>query len=243
VYWGNCDNLILKRFTEAQTEPSQEKMVGPISEEHTGGAKYIGQCPPDYVVTAIKCEKDECDELTLRCNKLIYPGKWKGSGTLEERIQQGFGSETREFSEEETGDVGKFMNCTKQSALVGIKCYDSRCDNKQMICMEIADMTWYKSEAEIRRCGGWTECPSYAPHPGTFNYSAYCYQSVVYTHYVFLGVEFNIPSFSGQSCRPDPKSAPSLAEMFHADGYYDNTVVCRYRDCMRVGGGEVKCCV
>ena len=87
------------------------------------------KCEQDYIVTAIKCEDDYCGRLTLRCNKLLNQGRWI----------QGSEYRTKQFSEE---DGGEKRCLTGESALVGIECYSGYCDNKELICMKISNISW-----------------------------------------------------------------------------------------------------
>ena len=62
-------------------------------------------------------------------NKLLSPGRWI----------QGTEYTTNQFSEEAPGE----MKCrVDESALVGVKCYGDYCDNKELICVKISNITW-----------------------------------------------------------------------------------------------------
>ena len=116
----DCDGRPVTTATGTPTAPSQTNGDGTVT-----GHK----CEQDYIVTAIKCEDDYCGRLTLRCNKLLNQGRWI----------QGSEYRTKQFSEE---DGGEKRCLTGESALVGIECYSGYCDNKELICMKISNISW-----------------------------------------------------------------------------------------------------
>jgi len=110
---------------------------------------HEGKCKPNYLVTRIKCMKDDCDDKMLQCTVINLA---KNAMLATEFI-----GET--FSEEGISRMGQ---CRPDGYfMTGLQCFGGRCDNLKVICKKVVSKDAIVHPAETAPVGMWVDKGQY----------------------------------------------------------------------------------